>query len=97
MVDLKHSSKHMQREEHKSLPFYNKLFYNAEEQAYLMALTLNKKLLDTEERISLIESIETLVDNFAQQIHVDVHYSGLPYIRTKSTEKQRLSLRCLFF
>ncbi len=85
------------REEHKSLPFYNKLFYNAEEQAYLMALTLNKKLLDTEERIYLIESIETLVDNFAQQIHVDVHYSGLPYIRTKSTEKTKAEFKMFIF
>ena len=73
-----------------SLPFYRKLFYNDKNKTHLMALTLNKQLLDNESRIDLILSIEDVVNPFAEQIGVDVHYSGLPYIRTKSTVKTML-------
>ena len=72
-----------------SLPFYRKLFYNDNNKTHLMALTLNKQLLDKASRIDLISSIEDVVNPFAEQIGVDVHYSGLPYIRTKSTVKTK--------
>ena len=72
-----------------SLPFYRKLFYNDNNKTHLMALTLNKQLLDKASRIDLISSIEDVVNLFAEQIGVDVHYSGLPYIRTKSTVKTK--------
>ena len=72
-----------------SLPFYRKLFYNDNNKTHLMALTLNKQLLDKASRIDLILSIEDVVNPFAEQIGVDVHYSGLPYIRTKSTVKTK--------
>ena len=73
----------------KSLPFYRKLFYNELNQTYLLALTLNKSLLNSQARIDLIQSIEELVNPFSMAMNVKVHYSGLPYIRTKSTIKTK--------
>ena len=80
-----------------SLPFYRKLFYNDKNKTHLMALTLNKQLLDNESRIDLILSIEDVVNPFAEQIGVDVHYSGLPYIRTKSTVKTKAEVEMFIF
>lgn len=80
-----------------SLPFYRKLFYNDKNKAHLMALTLNKELLDNESRIDLILSIEDVINPFAEQIDVDVHYSGLPYIRTKSTVKTKAEVEMFIF
>ncbi|MDG1146006.1 MAG: MMPL family transporter, partial [Flavobacteriales bacterium] len=80
-----------------SLPFYKDLFYNAETNAFLMALTLNQEVLDSEERVSLIESIEAIINPFAAQINVAVHYSGLPYIRTKSTVKTKAEVKMFIF
>ena len=80
-----------------SLPFYRKLFYNDKNKTHLMALTLNKQLLDNESRIDLILSIENVVNPFAEQIGVDVHYSGLPYIRTKSTVKTKAEVEMFIF
>ena len=62
-----------------------------------MALTLNKELLDNESRIDLILSIEDVINPFAEQIGVDVHYSGLPYIRTKSTVKTKAEVEMFIF
>lgn len=80
-----------------SLPFYRKLFYNDKNKTHLMALTLNKELLDNESRIDLILSIEDVINPFAEQIDVDVHYSGLPYIRTKSTVKTKAEVEMFIF
>ena len=80
-----------------SLPFYRKLFYNDKNKTHLMALTLNKQLLDNESRIDLILSIEDVVNPFAEKIGVDVHYSGLPYIRTKSTVKTKAEVEMFIF
>ena len=80
-----------------SLPFYRKLFYNDKNKTHLMALTLNKELLDNESRIDLILSIEDVINPFAEEIGVDVHYSGLPYIRTKSTVKTKAEVEMFIF
>ena len=80
-----------------SLPFYRKLFYNDKNKTHLMALTLNKQILDNESRIDLILSIEDVINPFAEQIGVDIHYSGLPYIRTKSTVKTKAEVEMFIF
>ena len=80
-----------------SLTFYRKLFYNDKNKTHLMALTLNKQLLDNESRIDLILSIEDVINPFAEQIGVDIHYSGLPYIRTKSTVKTKAEVEMFIF
>jgi len=85
------------KRELESLPFYEKLFYNAETKAYLMALTLNKEILGSEKRVALVQKIEDLINPFALASNVDVHYSGLPYIRTKSTEKTKAEVQMFIF
>ena len=84
-------------EEYRSLPFYENLFYNADSKAYLMALTLNKNVLSSEERVPLIQSIEDIINPFSETINVSVHYSGLPYIRTKSTDKTKAEVQMFIF
>ena len=79
------------------LPFYHNLFYNDEEKAYLMALTLDKRFLNSEARVDLIHLIEDIITPFAEQIKVDVHYSGLPYIRTKGAVKTKAEVQMFIF
>jgi len=80
-----------------NLPFYNKLLYNADEKAYLMALILDKGYLNSEARVDLIHLIEDIVNPFAEQINVDIHYSGLPYIRTKGAVKTKAEVQMFIF
>jgi len=69
------------------LPFYDKLVFNKETSAILMALTLDKKLVNSKDRIRLIREIKAVVDRFSQKYKIDIHYSGLPYIRTLTAKK----------
>jgi hypothetical protein len=67
-------------------PFYESLLYNRQSQATLMMVTLDKSELNTRARFQLIEQVKTAGDEFSTRNDVKVHYSGLPYIRTKTTE-----------
>ncbi|PKP48193.1 MAG: transporter [Bacteroidetes bacterium HGW-Bacteroidetes-11] len=67
-----------------NLPFYDGLIINKETNATLMMLTLDKARLNNKSRIDLIRDIETEVEAFSSKHEIDVHYSGMPYIRTKT-------------
>jgi len=70
-----------------SLPFYDELVYNKATSAYLMGLTLDKKTIQSKDRVRLIGDIKAMVDRFSERSKIEVHYSGLPYIRTLTAKK----------
>ncbi|HTN46424.1 MAG TPA: MMPL family transporter [Flavipsychrobacter sp.] len=65
-----------------NLPFYNGLLYNPETGAYLMGLRMNKKIINSPERVAVVDEIARLCDDFGRKHNVQMHYSGLPFIRT---------------
>ncbi len=65
-----------------SLPLYKGLLYNDAGNVALLAITLNKKKLDSKERIPLVNEIEGVCTQFGKKHGIEVHYSGLPYVRT---------------
>ena len=78
-----------------SLPFYQNLLYNKSTDVYLMAITLDKLRLNTKSREELVHNLKNTVEEFSIKNKVEVHYSGLPYIRTITSEKVRHEL--IFF
>lgn len=72
-----------------SLPFYNNLLFVNTDTSFstLMAITLNSEILNTKERINLVDNLYNVVNNFAIKTGIEVHYSGMPYIRTRSVQK----------
>ena len=80
-----------------SLPFYNELVYNKSTSAYLMALTLDKKIIDSKDRDRLIDDVKNTMERFSEQSKVEVHFSGLPYIRTLVARKLQNELKLFIF
>ena len=66
-----------------SYPFYKGLLYNDSMTSTLMAVTFDKKDLNSKNRLDIVKKIKTLGDAFAQNNNVEIHYSGLPYIRSE--------------
>lgn len=64
------------------LPFYQGLIYNKESQATLMAINFDHKILNTPQRGPIIKTIQKKTDAFSKKHNIEVHYSGLPFIRT---------------
>ncbi len=76
----------------RSLKFYEGLIYSDSSKAYLLAISLDKELLNTKERIGIIDNIHSIADTFAQKHNVKFHYSGMPYIRTEISKKVKAEL-----
>lgn len=69
------------------IKFYEGIVYNPETHATLMAVTFDKTQLNTKNRLAIVDSIREKVEPFAAKYKVDVHFSGLPYIRTVIARK----------
>ena len=65
-----------------NLPFYNSLLYNAETNAYLMGVRINKDSLNSPKRSKIVRDITLAVTAFEKQTNIETHLSGLPLIRT---------------
>lgn len=70
-----------------SIPFYQGFLINKKTGATMMMVTINKDELKNKNRVRLIGDIVDLTNKFGENHDVQVHYSGLPYIRVKVAEK----------
>lgn len=75
-----------------SLPLYNELVYNKKNSSTIMAITLDKKSINNKNRITLINNIKNTAEKFSKKNNIDLHYSGLPYIRTITSTKIKTEL-----
>lgn len=66
-----------------NLPFYRQLLYNPATNAWLMGVRINKDLMASRERLSIVQHISNLADDFGKQNNLTVYKSGLPHIRTE--------------
>jgi predicted RND superfamily exporter protein len=69
------------------LPFYRGIIYNDSSHSTLMAITFDNKMLNSKSRFVIVDSIKVQVDKFLSKNNVEVHYSGMPYIRTSVARK----------
>jgi len=65
-----------------SLPFYNGLVINKKSNATVMAITFDDKKLNSKARIEIVKVIKDKADAFSLKHNIELHYSGMPYIRT---------------
>ncbi|HBY54268.1 MAG TPA: hypothetical protein DEH15_17715, partial [Marinilabiliales bacterium] len=75
-----------------SLKFYEGMLFNPKTQATLMTITLDKLKLNDISRLTLIDNIVKVVEAYRIQNEVEVHYSGMPYIRTVTMQKVKHEL-----
>lgn len=76
-----------------NLPFYNGVLYNPGTHAYLMAVSVNKDSANSGARVILMQRIENAVNTFEKNTALKVHISGLPFIRTKVSQKLDKEMR----
>ncbi|MBE9462539.1 RND family transporter [Dyadobacter subterraneus] len=70
-----------------NLPFYEGLVLNSKTNATLIVITFNDKALNSARRLSIVSDIEAMGEEFAVKYKTDLHYSGMPYIRTVNMKK----------
>lgn len=70
-----------------SLKFYQGMLLNPATKATLMTISLDKNKINDISRIALIDKIVKEVKAYSTANHVEIHYSGMPYIRTVTMQK----------
>ena len=65
------------------MKFYQGLLYNDETKASLMVIVLDDKVMDSEERVTLIQDIQRRTEQFGAEVGAEAHLGGLPYVRTE--------------
>lgn len=70
-----------------NLPFYEGIIYNKETGANVMAITFTKKDLNSKRRLEIVAEIRVLAEAFAKKHAIEMHYSGMPYIRSQVMTK----------
>jgi len=72
-----------------ALPFYRGLLYNERTKASLMMVFVNPEKFNSEERGDMIDRIVQRTARYEQEEGLELHYSGLPYIRMEVTSLVR--------
>ncbi len=70
-----------------NLIFYRGLLYNPETNSYLIAINVNKEVMNSARRNITVKAITDAGDAFGKKHGLDMHYSGLPLIRTNMATK----------
>jgi predicted RND superfamily exporter protein len=70
-----------------NLPIYEGLVLNSKTNATLLVVTFNDKDLNSKRRLTIVSDIEAMAEEFAAKYNTDLHYSGMPYIRTVNMKK----------
>lgn len=70
-----------------NMPFYEGIIYNKETGANVMAITFTKKDLNSKRRLEIVAQIRVMAEEFGKKHHIEMHYSGMPYIRSQVMTK----------
>ncbi len=66
-----------------NLPFYQNLLYNPATNAWMMGVSIDKSVINSKKRNSVVASVRKLTEEFSQTANEQVYLSGLPLIRTE--------------
>ena len=80
-----------------NLKFYNGLLYNPSTKAYLMGVSINKDVLNSKKRNDVVKSIVDAGEEFGKKYSLDMHYSGLPLIRTNMATRVANEMQWFLF
>jgi predicted RND superfamily exporter protein len=66
-----------------NLPFYRNLLYNSHTNAWMMGIRINKDIMNSDKRNKVVEGIVRFANAFGTSNNIEIHLSGLPFIRTE--------------
>ena len=82
---------------YRNLPFYEEMFFNKETNASAMLVEIDQQVLKSDERVQVIEEIIEYGKKYYTKTAIDVHYSGLPYLRIVNSELIRKEVGLFIF
>ena len=84
-------------ESYRNLPFYEGVFLNKATNASAMLVEIDQKILKSDERVQVVEEIIEYGKKYYTKTAIDIHYSGLPYLRIVNSELIRKEVGLFIF
>ena len=69
-----------------NLPFYDGTLFNKTKDIYGMMVSVSADVMNSPARIGLVKDILEITKHFSEKYNLQMHYSGLPYIRVVNAE-----------
>ena len=82
---------------YRNLPFYEGVFLNEATNASAMLVEIDQKILKSDERVQVVEEIIEYGKKYYTKTAIDIHYSGLPYLRIVNSELIRKEVGLFIF
>ena len=80
-----------------NLPFYKTMLYNEDSSTYLMAVKINKAILNSPARVKVVQDIMNIAAQYKSTTGIETHLSGLPLIRTVVAERIQKEMKLFLF
>ena len=75
------------------LQFYSRQLINPDNGATFLLVAIEKETLNSNKREQLVPDIQMLGEQFSEVTGVELHYAGIPFVRTVMNENIRAELR----
>ena len=69
-----------------NLPFYDGTLFNKKKDIYGMMVSVSAEVMNSPARVGLVKDILEITEHFSEKHDLQMHYSGLPYIRVVNAE-----------
>lgn len=69
-----------------NLPFYEGMLLDKKTHAYNMMITVSAEVMNSPARVDLVQKVLSITEKFTQKYNLQMHYSGMPYIRVINAE-----------
>ena len=69
-----------------NLPFYDGTLFNKKKDIYGMMVSVSAEVMNSPARVGLVKDILEITEHFSEKHNLQMHYSGLPYIRVVNAE-----------
>lgn len=69
-----------------NLPFYDGMLFNKTKDIYGMMVSVSADVMNSPTRVGLVKKVVEITENFTGKHQLQMHYSGLPYIRVVNAE-----------
>jgi uncharacterized protein len=70
----------------RKLPIYRDLVYSDSTHTYLMVMRMGDNQINTKDRMQIVKRMQVFAEQFGMENNLEIHYSGLPYVRTTISE-----------
>jgi uncharacterized protein len=75
------------------LPFYKGLLYNPDSNTYLIGVRITKEVMNSAKRNDIVSAIVDAGNSFGQKKGIEMHFSGLPLVRTNMATRIASEMR----